>query len=376
MPLRLMGHTRQHSLPIDPRTSSHGWNLSSSSSGNNVERNERSPTPPMMYGHIRQVSGGSMSSEGSSFSPTQNIPYQLHHQGPNMGTRGGGGGVLNSKQSKPPGMMRVSSNGGSSKQGSSSNSLSAAANRSSPESEGRAAHEVQSSRPLSGQYSTTVLKRPKRNSQDLSTSASLQQQQQQQRQLGGNVGVVSGRYQGYERKPHTYERPVNRNSYGDDMDPEVKHVAMPNYGGAGGGGSRAGRFNQLSPPRIEGTVHSSPKMARAAPDSRRSTVSEVSRHQNKPTGIPARPPVKIVSQMSLGTNNASMHADDIQPYMTSSHLKSQMQANNFSYTPFSSQPSSHLQPRSSTVSSGGEAPTKLSKQKGGVGVRKSKQTWI
>ena len=67
---------------------------------------QRSPTPPFQYGHIRQLSAGSTSSGSGTFSPPLNAgmasPTNKHSYGGalsyNMPRYGGSGGALNRYQ--------------------------------------------------------------------------------------------------------------------------------------------------------------------------------------------------------------------------------------------------------------------------------------
>lgn len=438
------GHSRQHSLPIDPKflrqlqqqqqhqnqpnENSHnlvalqktGWSPLSKSA-TSVEREGRSPTPPMLHGHIRQVSGGSMSSEGGTFSPplTPNSPltpqeghFQVQHQqypqythpqassSSSVRPPKGGGMIPPSQQfkqnSKPPGMARIPSDSKSSKfsdynrhQSGSSNSL----NRSSPEGvEGQGQVNGNRSRTSSNtsqtHYSTAVVKRggskrggSKRGSLEIIPPPSMPHPPQQPQGMvvmgvvntGGMGGKGAYRYD--ERvpngRPKAYEQPKRR-SYGEHggADMEVQNFARASS--AGGMGVGVGmRFAQLSPPRIE-NYHASPKLSRL-PD-RRSTVSAADNRQNvSASNNPlALTKLQVRSGETANTRRVGSSQEDIEPYMTSSHIKSQIQNLNFSYTPFSqTQGAPRDGSRANTVVAA-DAP-RMGKQPAGRG---SVNTWI
>lgn len=363
------GHSRQHSLPIDhkflrqlqqtqsnettPTLATHK-NGRSPSLGTRVSAADRavqSPTPPLLFGHIRQVSGGSMSSEGGAFSPplTPNQPlpsdgYPQNHSpfsasrvpAPRSGGNSGGAALptqLHKLASNPPGMTRIASDGGYSYNRGSSNSLS----RASPEGDGgrpRASTNVQP------HYSTAVVKRGgKRGSLEITPPPQPQHSS-------------TGLYRYEERvpngRPNAYEQPKRR-SYGEDME--------TNFHRPGNGG--IGRYPQISPPRMEGGVPASPKLSRVPErhgdnrqQQRQSTAPKLQTRSSEPA--------RMTSQSSQ---------EDIQPYMTSKHVKSQMMQN-FNYTPFTQH-----QQRSYTVSSA-DAP-KLTKQtKQTTSTKSAKNTWI
>ena len=372
------GHTRQHSLPIDPKflrqlqqsqsnettptlaTHSSGW----SPSLGNADKG-RSPSPPLLFGHIRQVSGGSMSSDGGTFSPPltpnfQPSPQDGHtHQVPQNHTSfgraphptGAGLPTQHFKQSNPPGMARIGSDGGFS--GYSHNrGSSGSLSRTSPE-EGNGGRSRASTTAATTQphYSTSVIKRGgKRGSLEITPPPPAQQ-----------PGGVPGFYKyGEEKRPNAYEQP-KRHSRGEDMEVgDVRHLSRV----GSSNGSIGSRYPQFSPPRMEGNlIPSSPKLARAPPP--------VERHGSDKSGV--KPPLATKLQ-TRASEPARMNSqqpsgqDDIQPYMTSSHVKSQMQILNFNYTPFSQH-----KVRSNTVASA-DAP-KLSKQLPNA-VKSAKNTWI
>lgn len=158
---------------------------------------------------------------------------------------------------------------------------------------------------------------------------------------GGEEKVPNGR-------PNMYEQ-SKRNSRGEEM--ETTTTNFPRVSSGGG----LGRYSQLSPPRMEGNVvPSSPKMSRE----RRGTTTSDTR---------PNPPIskhKTTSESSGGNHRNSGQEQVIEPYMTSSQVKSQMQLQNYNYTPFSQQ-------RSYTVSAV-DAP-KLTKK---PGKPSAKNTWI
>ena len=107
-------HRRDYSLPVymDPSSTSSPQSGSSNSSPftsrsatqllrnqggeeGGGEVNDRSPTPPFQYGHIRQLSAGSTSSGSGTFSPPPNAVVTLPttKQQPSPSFTGGGGGL-------------------------------------------------------------------------------------------------------------------------------------------------------------------------------------------------------------------------------------------------------------------------------------------
>lgn len=266
------GHSRQHSLPIDPKflrqlqqqnqanettptlaTHKSGW---SPSLGNRVTVPDQvqSPTPPLLFGHVRQVSGGSMSSEGGTFSPplTPNQPPSDSHaqnlspfaagRAPARSGGNGGGVGLPYKLSNPPGMARIASDGGPSLYNrGSSNSLS----RASPEGDGR----IRSSSNTQPHYSTAVIKRGgKRGSLEITTPPSMPHPQH------GGAGLYKYEEKASNGRPSAYEQPKRR-SYGEDIMETDR-----NFHRLGNGS--VGRYTQVSPPRMEGNIPASPKMSR------------------------------------------------------------------------------------------------------------------
>ena len=138
-------HRRDHSLPVymDPSSTGSPQSGSSNSSpftsrsatqllrnqgggggGGGGEVNDRSPTPPFQYGHIRQLSAGSTSSGSGTFSPPPNTvvtsptakqPSPLFAGGGalsyNMPRYGGSGGALNRYQNYDQGSKLSGSSG-------------------------------------------------------------------------------------------------------------------------------------------------------------------------------------------------------------------------------------------------------------------------
>ena len=98
-----------------------------------------------------------------------------------------------------------------------------------------------------------------------------------------------------------------------------------------GRGNTGGRYPpQLLPPRLmEGAIPASPKMTRLS-----DRIADSSRPSSRP---------------SSANRRSSGNQEDIQPYMTSSHVKAQMQKN-FKYTPFSHQQGPQQPVRAGTVS--------------------------
>jgi hypothetical protein len=365
--LKSQGHSRQHSLPIDPKflrqlqsqqssdttpnlatTYKSGRSPSLGGRGNLVA--DRDQSPPLLFGHIRQISGGSMSSEGGAFSPpltpTDNLTTQ-NTQSFRSSPRSGG--VQHLKQN-PPGMARIGSDGAYNRErpyAGSNNSLS----RSPPEGDGNR------SRPNANpHYSTSVVKRGnKRGSLDMATPSSVPHPQY------GTSGVIGGMYKYDERvpsgRPNAYEQPKRR-SYGEDALDPSNHPRV--------GNGNVGRYSQVSPPRMEGNIPSSPKLSRLADRRASSTSTSSNGRQQQPSGNTA-PNSRLQSRASEPFNirgKTSGHTqEEIEPYMTSNHVKAQMQ--NFNYTPFNQQ-----KQRAFTVSSASDAP-KLTKQP-----KPSKNTWI
>ena len=103
-------HRRDYSLPVymDPSSTGSPQSGSSNSSpftsrsatqlqgGGRGEVDDRSPTPPFQYGHIRQLSAGSASSGSGTFSPPPNtvVTSPTTKQQPSPSFTGGGGGGL------------------------------------------------------------------------------------------------------------------------------------------------------------------------------------------------------------------------------------------------------------------------------------------
>lgn len=367
------GHSRQHSLPIDPKflrqmqnqqsnepapslATTHKSGQSPSLGGRHALM-DRGQSPPLLFGHIRQISGGSMSSDGGAFSPPL-TPTEGHvaqnntaaafpgNRPPPRSSTGAGSGlpIQQFKQSNPPGMARISSDGAYNRRAyGSNNSLS----RMSPEGEGNGGSRGRSSSSTQQpHYSTSVIKRGgKRGSLEITAPPSVPHPQ-----YGGGGGVYKYEEKVANGRPSAYEQPKRR-SYGEDI--------------VGNGG--IGRFSQVgSPPRMmEGNLPASPKLSRL-PDRRSSesrqqlstgTTNPYSRLHHARSSEP-------LNQRGVNppNNSAPGHAQEqeIEPYMTSKQVKSQMQ--NFNYTPFSQQ-------RSYTVS-GGDAP-KLTKKP-----KSAKNTWI
>ena len=461
------GHTRQHSLPIDPKFlrqlqqqqqqqqpesqlsqlhqrasgGGSGWSPKLSKSSSNMEQareSERSPTPPLLYGHVRQVSGGSVSSESVTFSPPPTPVLQLAatssssnlqlnsaqdggyvisppttsspsssssrlpgkpappptHPKPASASMGRGGGVSSQhyakqqQQGKVPGLSRMGGNDsthyGSYRQLSGSSTSLTHATPTTTEGEGqgcvvsnngnrsRSSSNAQQPQPHPSQthYSTAVLKRTtsgsKRNSLELGGRANN----------NGSAPKAPGVYSRYDSKvpngrppgpaPGPYEQPKRR-SCGEDA--EMSH--------GGTGGMLGGRYPQLSPPRMEvGNLPASPKLSQL-PDRRGTASGESRRGSNVSTSSTTNQPSPLSSvkpRPSGGDHARPTSArryeppsvtgqEEIEPYMTSSHVKQQIQKLNFNYTPFSQQ----QQQRSHTVSAA-DAP-RLTKQGG-------KNTWI
>ena len=122
-PLLAPSHRRDYSLPVymepsasgSPQSGSGNSSPFTSRSATQLLRNQvgepvtigdcdiRSPTPPLQYGHIRQLSGGSNSSSSGTFSPPpaktvtspSNQPSLVGGLSYNMPRYGGSGGALN-----------------------------------------------------------------------------------------------------------------------------------------------------------------------------------------------------------------------------------------------------------------------------------------
>ena len=405
------GHTRQHSLPIDPkhlRSLQGGTDREgvlthqktkaansplSSSSFSNIDRNARSPTPPLLYGHVRQVSGSSVSSnEGAAFSPPRTPVLQLassasqpeshgqyfHYNSHSASGKGSSAYQMASsqpmpvqqhypaaKQVKAPGMARMGSDGSFNNYpynrhlSGSASSLT----RTSPEGDGQlngnrtrvTNNTAHSSQP---HYSTSVIKRGNGSKRSSLERSSLERSSMDRGSFDGNMPPqITGSARDLRNhdsrvqngRPNAYEHPKRR-SYGEDTDGHHPMVPLTRGGSnisvGSSGASSGGRYPQFSPPRMEGNIPASPRMSRA-PD-RRATVTQGS---GGSAGVSSRGQ-KIPTQRSLDEN--------IQPYSTSAQLKSQM---GFNYTPFSQQ-----QQRSQTVSAS-DAP-RLTRNHSG------KNTWI
>lgn len=403
-------HTRQHSLPVDP---TYFRQLQQS--------NETAPPPPF-FGHTREISGDSLSSDGGAFSPPLTPNHQtrdrsqslipLHNPAPLLiravHPMAGGGVPGQHKQSKPPGMSRMSSEGGtsSSQQLIHSQNRPASASTSSMgrEGKGQVNGNNRSRVPSNPQlhYSTTVLK--KRSSQDLSSSF-LPSSTHPGVAVGANTGkphpgvgvgntgkphpgVGGGNTTGmgkgvyrYDAKvpngrPHAYEQPKRR-SYGEEMDSETKQQATR----GNVGGSTSGRYvhTQLSPTRLEGNISSA--SPRAIPD-RRGTVSVSDTHQTQysnnkvklQTRVSSGDITSVSSSSGRRTAPGQPSQEEIEPYMTSSHVKSQMQKLNYSYTPFSHQPQQQPQQQRANTVTAADAPKLSRKQNNSL--RSSENTWI
>lgn len=374
------GHTRQHSLPVDPNyfrklqqqnrsnenLSPYGGAGGASHSGSSLTgkaSNDQSPTIPY-FGHVRQISGGSMSSESGTFSPPltpSTIQLIEYNASPSLGKGSSHG---HTKPSKPPGMARYPSSDSpvSSVNKTNSRPSSASTRPPPPEGNGRTdTSRVRSSSTAQPHYSTYALKRNKKGSFDQKNSLQSVQQQQQQ-QVGIGRGGVR-KYGGYEDKQWsangkpsgTYHHdPSSRRSFGEDVTDDAARNAPISHG--------ITRYTKFSPPRMEGALPASPKMTRVA-DKRANILTSSDSHQANPHSKLLVTKVSDHSN-SIGRNGPSVHPDDIRPYMTSSHVKSQMQGVNFAYTPFTNQ-----QKPKSTISGRGDAP-KLTKKPN------YEQTWI
>lgn len=417
----IMGHTRQLSLPIDPNFlkrlqsnegtttiasnlithSKSGWSPSLGTVGGVGGDNGRSPTPPLLYGHVRQISAGSMSSDGTFSPPLTTNLTEGHTQIPRTGTgssfpsgaprmmTGGGGagaGALPTqhiKASKPPGMARLGSDGGSSLNSTNQHTQGQGSRTSLDSGEGG------NIRPPSGNvqphYSTAVLKRGsgsgaggKRSSLEIVTTHPQQVGKGPLYEKAPNGRPVSGSGLGGKRssldivthpqqvgkgppngRPGYEQYKLQGRSHGEDVvDMDTRRV---NNGGMG-------RYSNL---RSEGkvAVSSSPKLGRMVPDRR--------------TTMEAAPPPKSLPRTSdpqyrngapgvggAGGGGSSLE-QDIEPYMTSSHVKAQMQKLDFNYVPFSHHQQQHT--RSYAVSVG-DAP-RMGKQPNSAKPT-GKNTWI
>ena len=382
------GHSRQHSLPIDPKFLRQLQNQQSNettpslatahksgqspSLGPRHMSMDRGQSPPLLFGHIRQVSGGSMSSEGGAFSPpltpteghaAQNSMGSSSFRPPGRFSTGAGAGlpVQHLKQGNPPGMARIASDGAYNRRAyGSNNSLS----RTSPEGEGNGngngGSRGRTSSTTAPHYSTSVIKRGgKRGSLEIAPPPSMQHPQ-----YGGGGGMYKYEEKVPNGRPNAYEQPKRR-SYGEDMMETGNHTRVGNGG--------VGRFAPVSsPPRMEGGIPASPRLTRAldrrgSSDSRQqpSTVTTAATNPYSRLHTRASEPTNLRGSGKPPNNPATGRThEEIEPYMTSKHVKSQMQMQNFNYTPFSQH-----QQRSYTVS-GGDAP-KLTKQ-----AKSSKNTWI
>lgn len=230
-PTSRRGHARVLSLPIDPNSlpqlqqevstenTPHNLYPRRTQSGNvtgqrnvfgsaqQLNNERKSHTPPIQYGHVRQISGGSMSSESGTFSPPMVLRNLSSHIPERMGDGRGSTSSANQpsdgdrrvlgqhhhghgKHSKPPGLPQVPTNNhpspsphsGSSQ--SPSSGMSPISSRFSPEGQ-RQTNGVLS-RSFGGSqthYSTNVIRRGKKNRgeviiSDLSLKHHYQQQQQ------------------------------------------------------------------------------------------------------------------------------------------------------------------------------------------------------
>ena len=381
------GHARQHSLPIDPKYLRHLQQQNESSSppnltplignsgrngrspllsknGSQLERN-RSPTPPLMYSQVRQISGGSMSStEGGTLSPplTPNAQFlnlmnpqeSGGHQvslsttiNPPSYHRVPSGGVPSQyfKQGKAPGMARMPSDGAAGyarHTHQSSTGSSTSLTRGSPEGEGQVngtmGNRSRSSSAAQPHYSTAVLKRSsKRGSQDFSTPSPSSGTTPTHQSGGGATNRYEEKPNG---RPNAYEQPKRR-SYGEDaLEADAK----------------SNRYPQHIPPRLmDGAIPASPKLTRLS-------------------DMPPRPgsaPKSSSSSSAAQNRRVAGNQEEIQPYMTSSHVKAQIQKLNFKYTPFSHQqpPQPQLLPSRPTAADG----PKFGKQQT---AKSGENTWI
>ena len=403
-PTIAVSHVRQYSLPVDQelpqqlqQNRSNGnnlspltinwWNPTLSKSSDHIASN----VPP--HGHIRQISGSSVMSEDSdTFSPPLTPSLQQVHNEfslSNTATKTQSGSdvrkyVQQYQSGKGSELMRISSTGHvpsstynrQSIKGSNSSSVGSNSSTSSRPPSGKmndSSVGLSSSRPASGKmneammrsssgnklhYSTTVLKRGKANnywgSQELGNFPAVQQR--------GISTNFKGRSLSNGTPSIIYDRldPHRRGSL--EIEPETKTI--PPRG--------VNRYPSHSNPR-EGKIPASPRMTRK-PD-----VSDA--HHINPQYT------KLAPRMPNGKNTATVHPEDITPYMTSSHVRAQMQNLNFTYTPFSEQSQQragslstgseyyrYSKPRANTVSSG--SPSQRLNQKRVHQLKSNEQTWI
>jgi len=394
------GHTRQYSLPIDPNyyrqlqqeqsmdrtpnmsprnTRPTGIVIGRKVSGSSFSANAspstkdfRSPSPPPI-GHVRQISGASAgSSENGATSPP--LVVGAGFQFPEMASRGRDKGET---RSKPPGMTRVSSNGSRPSRQHTSTSLSSSAgassvansngnNRYSPENQ-LPVHSHTTSQP---HYSTSALKRGKRNSKEISPepgtfyqAPSHSNSANQHHHHGSSNGISRPlvKTQSYDEKmragyrPHTYEKlpgysqPEAADTRGGGVAPGLSPTSTYQEHVAGGiGGARPPPH-----PRYDASkIPASPRMGRRPPAGGQQSLTQ---------------------NLSGSYQNGKVNSDDIQPYMTSSQVKQQMK---FMYTPFSN----HQQQQQRSYSMSTVEPPRLQKKGSGRGSTsgrgKDQRTWI
>ena len=328
------GHTRQFSLPVFPDPSTLTKNspspqpLDTQDKVRTLERDEstsRSPTPPLQYLHVHQVSNGSGSSLGSgTFSPpllqvtspsnqaghlpshkpfnTPPVVRSPRHHNPQFHSFKEPSHTARPQSGRLPQMYNRDT------AISHTHSSSVGGFPSHPQSSNQQYSTSTEPRPRSNSsnnthYSTSVLKRNKRNSPETNKTSPSPPH---------NQGYSNGYPASKPPLPASYNIQSHRRSNGDLDQPEIKSIP---------------RTAHLRKAPSGEKVAASPRMGRGSMMPSGLVPDPNATHQK--LGLRAS------DTTYLGTNlpnfqSSQVHPEDIEPYMTSRDAKSQM----FKYTPF------------------------------------------